>query len=599
MGQAESSKARGGKYHDEHGGGKVDSARTATATAEAKSVGIWEVDLHRINSELLERIDLETYRRLFTKRFPTKDFEPFEKEFLQYCDTDLTISRDKLNVADRARTLDEHGYLDCHETICCGIRCCVLPCYNELDDGVPPCCRGNPPVAWWKVFNHYHRVTNDNAGCIALGNTGFHHFSHYRKFYMGGAMWSTFISIFFTVWGTSALSSDQDVVRLTKWAWLGARNHTSGEVFEIHVGLSSLLYVHDCVVGIGNSKNCEKTTLYMHKNNHGDGWPNLFIRDGIQECRDMAMISGFGIFVTCVTLGFALLGCMNRMKFRADSNIQKTLGMVTDLCGFISLGITLRDFRLTCYNAILEHGSFGGEMEVVAELGPGYTCLLVCIFAAALRALFHWLTPLPEERYAGRGSGCKPALPHHLKEVIDVQISKDWDSADDGGFPVSNDVEGSIDDSTGTDARPVSPSGPRSIGPQLRSLDKYKVRNRTYGKHSPLEWRARIEKLRHARFAHAALHGMRHTRARTAAGSVATLRQRPGVMSFDSVETATTAQPPPPPGTEKGAMGTGHEPQGQGPGTGSVIGLMSESTESESHGESKKSKKQEAAKAIA
>ena len=28
-----------------------------------------------------------------------------------------------------------------------------LPCWDESDDGVPPFCRGGPPVACWKVFN--------------------------------------------------------------------------------------------------------------------------------------------------------------------------------------------------------------------------------------------------------------------------------------------------------------------------------------------------------------------------------------------------------------------------------------------------------------
>ena len=29
----------------------------------------------------------------------------------------------------------------------------MLPCWDETDDGLLPFCRGEPPVAPWKVFN--------------------------------------------------------------------------------------------------------------------------------------------------------------------------------------------------------------------------------------------------------------------------------------------------------------------------------------------------------------------------------------------------------------------------------------------------------------
>jgi hypothetical protein len=47
-------------------------------------------------------------------------------------------------------------------------------------------------------------------------------------------------------------------------------------------------------------------------------------------------------------------------------------------------------------------------------MGPGYWGYIVCLLGAFMRALFHWLTPLP-----GRGSGCKPQLPDSLLKKLD------------------------------------------------------------------------------------------------------------------------------------------------------------------------------------
>jgi hypothetical protein len=51
-----------------------------------------------------------------------------------------------------------------------------------------------------------------------------------------------------------------------------------------------------------------------------------------------------GAFLSCFTLVFALLGCINRMRFSSDANVQKTMGMFTDLWGAVSLLYTLFNF---------------------------------------------------------------------------------------------------------------------------------------------------------------------------------------------------------------------------------------------------------------
>lgn len=63
----------------------------------------------------------------------------------------------------------------------------ILPCYDETDDGVPPCCRGEDPSPWM-VFNPKNPYTSDNLLCISFGNVGFKFFDNNRSVYIGFAM---------------------------------------------------------------------------------------------------------------------------------------------------------------------------------------------------------------------------------------------------------------------------------------------------------------------------------------------------------------------------------------------------------------------------
>ena len=103
------------------------------------------------------------------------------------------------------------------------LHCPMLPCWDESDDGVPPFCRGEIKEVscntWWKVFNREHPLTNDNLFMYMFGNTGYPYFDRHRKCWMAVAMWSTFVSIFFTIAGCCALSEDLAVVKMVRWAW--------------------------------------------------------------------------------------------------------------------------------------------------------------------------------------------------------------------------------------------------------------------------------------------------------------------------------------------------------------------------------------------
>jgi len=46
----------------------------------------------------------------------------------------------------------------------------------------------------------------------------------------------------------------------------------------------------------------------------------------MEECRETSANSQFGAFTTAVTLIFALIGCLTRIRKTADTNFQKLIG---------------------------------------------------------------------------------------------------------------------------------------------------------------------------------------------------------------------------------------------------------------------------------
>jgi hypothetical protein len=81
------------------------------------------------------------------------------------------------------------------------------------------------------------------------------------------------------------------------------------------------------------------------------------------------------------------------------------------LCACLGGG-GLRQVGSKCWIDIDRH--FKGEISASVWFGPGYACYVVCLFGAFMRALFHWLTPIP----GGRG-GCTPKLPQSLLSLLD------------------------------------------------------------------------------------------------------------------------------------------------------------------------------------
>ena len=185
------------------------------------------------------------------------------------------------------------------------------------------------------------------------------------------------------------------------------------------------MYVHEpCHISYQKGEvTCSEDTFLL--SDDANLLPNAWLNDGFGDCRTTTVGAQQGSFTTCATLVFALIGTQTRMKFVSDANVQKALGMITDLCGFISLAATLYGYYTDCYLAIKRQQTIDDEdYRAEVYLGPGYFCYLVCLFGAFMRALFHWLTPLaprPDEngKMIYHGSGCAFGIPKNLIDALD------------------------------------------------------------------------------------------------------------------------------------------------------------------------------------
>ncbi len=86
--------------------------------------------------------------------------------------------------------------------------------------------------------------------------------------------------------------------------------------------------------------------------------------------------------------------------------------------GVITLSITLLQFETECFKNL--HNAIDNK-DFQVWTGPGMYCYSFCVCSAAVRAIIHWLTPLPG---AGQECSCCPNATrrrNHNKNISDNQ----------------------------------------------------------------------------------------------------------------------------------------------------------------------------------
>jgi hypothetical protein len=319
------------------------------------------------------------------------------------------------------------------------------PCCDEDDDGVPDFCRHHhcPLDHRNRCFGHR------NPLCLMFGNVGWKFFDRKRKHTMGLAIVVTIIAIIFTTFGCFALSPVDRIVRVTHWqeivADISALNLEDGaHTIKLYLGLSTMVVI-ECEDSAAAkrwwSSKCDwggRSRFYWSSNSCQEPEMSLFSaaedtasshaliarlimcddESELKKCSEMLadpLTIALGAFMSCATLIFALLGSINRYKIKSDAPQQKVLGCLTDTWGALSLLLSVLAFDTACY-----YTGEGGQHMANDEIrlayyhGPGIMCYIICIATGFIRAICHWLTPLP-----GLGVGaCKFALPHVLSGAL-------------------------------------------------------------------------------------------------------------------------------------------------------------------------------------
>ena len=199
--------------------------------------------------------------------------------------------------------------------------------------------------------------------------------------------------------------------------------------FEVYVGLTSMVK-KVCVPGTG----CFDYELELV-----EWWKSTEMgqsEDGVELCED-ALAHDVGVFCgncrnvavnnipaaffSCATLCFALYGCINRMKFISDCPVQKILGCITDTWGTISLASMLIEFNVNCVWTLPAHTQ-GYTLEYIR--GPGFYMYTFCMLTALVRAVLHWLTPLPSQ-----GVGCHMVIPSKDETVTALTALRKWEES--------------------------------------------------------------------------------------------------------------------------------------------------------------------------
>ncbi|KAJ1627492.1 hypothetical protein T492DRAFT_1024685 [Pavlovales sp. CCMP2436] len=295
----------------------------------------------------------------------------------------------------------------CDEEACC-------PSFWQ-DEGVPPVW----PFSW--IFSRTNPYLNDNHAVFLFGHCGLKAADRERKVLMGTALAFTVVSIILTTFGCLGLSPNLNLERSDAWAVGHLLNRERGEGTVAWVGLSRLLIERcsdvretdawgdwqDCEVfphwwsEVPNKCRAAQATEKVSNSSRLDeefGYPC----DVLLKCAEQATANQFGAFMTCVTLIFALIGCLTRIRKRADTNFQKILGTLPDMLGIFTLGGALVSFSARCTSAMVDDGHGHGTGYAP---GPGFIAYCCCWVAAVVRCSMHAIMPVP-----GAGVSCARAL---------------------------------------------------------------------------------------------------------------------------------------------------------------------------------------------
>ncbi|GMI30264.1 hypothetical protein TeGR_g11749 [Tetraparma gracilis] len=306
---------------------------------------------------------------------------------------------------------------------------CVCVCHDESNDGIPSFCKGAASV--WCPLHPSNPLLATNKYVLMFGNLGLPHFDRHRRHYQGLALGWTILAFFFTVFGALGNVNDKSLMRISFWAWGRTysdlfRKDEEGNFAEVWIGLRGFsarncLFIEETdehpdpafTDDLGGIRfNCthdvyaweDPESLFTPPQSEAQEAQEEYQDAAFGRCRQTCLGAWGGLTLSCITMCFAMIGSTNRMRFAADSPQQKILGCFPETLGAVTLFLSLIDMDARCLTPLVrkysgDYQDFGTGMEYDKMnwlRGGGFWAYWAfCFSGCCIRALIHWLTPLP------------------------------------------------------------------------------------------------------------------------------------------------------------------------------------------------------------
>jgi len=270
---------------------------------------------------------------------------------------------------------------------------------NDL--GVPHICQGEDCCLSIKFLNPKHYFNTTFWLTKAIGRIGYPFFDTYRKEVFAVATLATLIGMVITTYGCFSLSMDPDIVQRTYWTAGNVYNSTSEQNFALYVGLRSVVYI-DCkfMPGYVNyPSSCTRQSLDWDSNECSQGG---IVTTACNACSSAATALWLTAVCSCLGLALAFMAVQTRMRKKADNPMQKLLGLGTDTLGTISLLYAIFIYHNSCLYPLLNDFNVAGLSSRFWS-GPGIYAYCICAASGGVRAIAHWLTPIPTATTASLG----------------------------------------------------------------------------------------------------------------------------------------------------------------------------------------------------
>jgi len=195
-----------------------------------------------------------------------------------------------------------------------------------------------------------------------------------------------------------------------------AADATIGVPFDVYIGVNMRLNVMDCRKSLNVSLCSEwleqaeyiKDEVGMHELRilwndedacqRGVGLLSEERLQGQKLCRDCrdAQFANFALVMGVVTQFPTLLTNLQRSTRFGDVNCQATMGVLTNIWGFIMTMLSVLLFKQACHGRLPE--TVGG-VRVDWKLGGGFWCLVFATLVKVPDGIGHFLIPTPTQRW--------------------------------------------------------------------------------------------------------------------------------------------------------------------------------------------------------